>query len=202
MIDKENSSSRSVDAVIAGDRIFTDNPYLNAKSEELFDAISLLHLNPTLAGPGNPFVHARKRVLLSTSSAAAAAAGGRGECARGARRGEGRGGSGAAPSGNRGGAVDGSKREESIWGDEEEEHLDIADTAAGIHPAAAVADYLYFDDLVDEQGERLWPGESADRLYLMGEWWGGGMKGGERVGRVGEGWGRYEEKSGEGGERV
>jgi hypothetical protein len=35
----------------------------------------------------------------------------------------------------------------------------VARRAAGLHPDAEGADYLYFDDLVDDRGERLWPGK-------------------------------------------
>jgi hypothetical protein len=152
--DNRSSSSApgrsAIDPIIAGNRIFLDGEYryFTARSEDLFYAISRLYVNPTLAGPGNPFVQARRRVLLTPGSEAAAG-GGRG--GRGVTR---------AAAGNTGQASCGSEREETIWGDDEQEQLDIADTAAGLHPDAEGADYLYFDDLVDDTGERLWPGES------------------------------------------
>jgi hypothetical protein len=160
------SEESAVDPIIAGERIFSvTDQYSNTRSEHLFEVISLLYVNPTLAGSGNPYVQARERVLLSARNEAAAAAAGGGQSGRSGRSGEGRGGDGAA-AGDRGQAFGESKREETIWGDDEEEQLDIADTAAGLHPDAEGADYLYFDDLVDGTGERLWPGERSWLLVL------------------------------------
>jgi hypothetical protein len=138
--------------------MLTADQYYDARSEDLFDAISLLFVNPKLTGPGNPFVQARERVLSTTGSEAAAAAAG-GQGGRSTGRGGGEGGNKAAL-GNTSQAVGGSQKEETMWGNYEMEQLDIADTAAGLHPDAEGADYLYFDDLVDDRGERLWPGES------------------------------------------
>ena len=160
-----NRPQRSMfDKACAGERMFGGSAWFESRSKDLFNAISVLFVNPARAGPENAFVVSRKRALPASGSTPAAAgagqtgAAGRGGGGGGAGRGgggRGRGGRGAA-AGGRGGV---KKREKTLWGDDEQEQMEIAETAAGVHPDAAGADYLYFDDIVNDQGERLWPGE-------------------------------------------